>query len=51
MPTLRDIKLPDFGLPVTRPELSRDLYAARFARFADRVRAAGLGAAVVYSDR
>jgi hypothetical protein len=51
MPTLRDIKLPDFGVPSTQPVLSPDLYAARFARFADRVRAAGLGAAVVYSDR
>src|SRR4051794_18677998 len=51
MPTLRDITLPDFGVPATRPELSPDLYTARFARFVDRVRAAGLGAAAVYSDR
>src|SRR5262249_23585269 len=51
MPTLRDIKLPDFGVPATRPELPRAVYAARFARFADRVGDAGLGAVIVYSDR
>jgi hypothetical protein len=48
---LIEIAPPDFGVPKTRPGLSRDIYAARFAHFADRVRALGLDAAVVYADR
>ena len=48
---LREIDLPDFGVPEARPELSRDRYAARFVRFADRVAQFGLDAAVVYADR
>ena len=48
---LIDAKLPDFGLPDIRPELPRGLYAARFAAFAERVRAAGLSAAAIYADR
>ncbi len=48
---LIDAKLPDFGVPEKRPELSKDLYATRFASFAERVRAAGLSAAAVYADR
>jgi hypothetical protein len=52
MPTiLREIDLPDFGVPEARPELSRDVHAARIVRFADRIRALGLDAAVVYADR
>jgi hypothetical protein len=48
---LIDAKLPDFGVPEIRPALSRSLYAARFARFTERVRAAGLSAVAVYADR
>ncbi len=48
---LIDAKLPAFGVPDVRPELSKRLYAARFAAFAERVHAAGLDAAVVYADR
>ena len=48
---LTEVALPDFGVPKTRPGLSRGIYAARFAHFADRVLALGLDAAVVYADR
>ncbi len=48
---LIDAKLPDIGVPDIRPELPEGLYAARFARFAERIRAAGFAVAVVYADR
>ncbi len=49
--TLKDIALPEFGLPAERPELSPALHAERLARLQERMRAAGLSALVVYSDR
>lgn len=53
MPQVRliDAKLPDFGVPTTRPELSRDIYAERFAALANARRAAGIDALVIYADR
>jgi hypothetical protein len=48
---LKEIKLPEFGVPTERPELNPELYKARFGRFADRAWAAGLEAVVVYADR
>ncbi len=48
---LADVKLPDFGVPETRPELSADVYSERIARFMERARAAGLDIAIVYADR
>ena len=49
--TLRDIALPEFGVPKERPELSPALYAERLDRLRKRARDAGLSALVVYADR
>ena len=49
--TLKDIALPDFGLPAERPELSPAFHAERMARLERRARDAGLAALVVYADR
>lgn len=53
MPSFKliDAKLPAFGVPATRPELDRSVYAARFAALVKARRAAGLDAIVVYADR
>ena len=48
---LRDVTLPEFGVPKARPEPSRALYAARLDRLRRRARDAGLTALVVYADR
>src|SRR6478735_6463519 len=48
---LIDAKLPDFGVPETRPELDKSVYAARFAALSKARRAAGLDALVIYADR
>lgn len=53
MPSFRliDAKLPHFGVPAKRPELTRDIYSRRFAALGKARRAAGLDALVVYGDR
>lgn len=53
MPAFRlvDAKLPDFGIPETRPELDRSVYAARLSALNRARRAAGLDALVIYADR
>lgn len=53
MPSFKliDAKLPDFGIPKTRPELHRSVYQTRFAALNKARRAAGLDALVVYADR
>ena len=48
---LIEAKLPEFGVPETRPELPPALYAARLARLMGRIEAAGLSALAVYGDR
>jgi hypothetical protein len=48
---LSQINLPDFGSPVSEPQLSRHLYAARLEALLDRMRQHGLEAAVIYGDR
>jgi len=50
-PRLIETKLPDFGTPDTRPEIPAAVHAARLQRFRDRLREAGIGAAVLYADR
>ena len=49
--TLKDIALPEFGMPKERPELSPALYAERVERLRKRARDAGLSALIVYADR
>ncbi len=48
---LVEAKLPEFGVPETRPELPPALYAGRLARLMERAEAAGLSALAVYGDR
>src|SRR5690606_4747765 len=53
MPNVKlvDARLPEFGVPDTRPELDRSVYAQRFAALARARRGAGLDALLVYADR
>jgi Xaa-Pro aminopeptidase len=53
MPSIRLVEtdLPEFGVPETRPEISRELYAERLARLFDRADKAGLETLAVYADR
>lgn len=48
---LIDASLPDFGVPRARPELSREIYAARLAALGRARRDANLDALVIYADR
>ncbi|RYE87172.1 MAG: hypothetical protein EOP19_04955, partial [Hyphomicrobiales bacterium] len=48
---LIDAKLPDFGIPAQRPELSRDVYAERLAALGRARRTANLDALLIYADR
>ena len=48
---LRTIELPDFGDPVTEPQLGRAIYQARIARLRTRMAQAGFDAVVIYGDR
>src|SRR5882724_3889227 len=48
---LIDAQLPDFGVPSSRPELPRAIYADRLAVLGKARRAAGLDALVIYADR
>ena len=48
---LAELDLPDFGMPSTRPKLPAGTHQARLDAFVDRVREAGLDAALVYADR
>ncbi len=49
--TLADVKLPDFGLPSSRPELSMRTYRDRLDTFTKRLIHIGIDAAVIYADR
>jgi hypothetical protein len=53
MPTIRlvELELPDFGMPTARPKLPDGTHQARLDVFVDKVRGAGLDAAIVYADR
>ncbi|MEO6012801.1 MAG: hypothetical protein ABIQ30_04345 [Devosia sp.] len=48
---LIEARLPDFGVPAERPELSREIYAARLDDLLRAGRAAGLDAILIYADR
>lgn len=48
---LRDVELPNFGHPESRPDLPNHLYGERFLRFRDRLAADRYDIAVVYADR
>lgn len=48
---LIDAKLPDFGVPATRPELDRSIYAGRLDALMKARRAASIDSLVIYADR
>jgi len=48
---LVETRLPDFGLPVVRPEIPARLYAARLAALRERAEQARYDRIVVYADR
>lgn len=48
---LVDARLPDFGVPASRPDLPRALYAERLDALRRARRAAGLDALIIYADR
>jgi hypothetical protein len=48
---LIEAKLPDFGVPATRPELPRALYAQRLDALTKARRAAGCDTLLIYADR
>ena len=48
---LIDAKLPDFGVPATRPELDRSIYTARLDALMKARRAASIDSLVIYADR
>ncbi len=48
---LKEVPLPEFGVPETYPELSKDLYLARIDRLRKKASNAGLEAIAVYGDR
>ena len=48
---LREIDLPEFGMPDTEPEIPDALYEDRLERFCDRLSERGYTAAVIYADR
>jgi hypothetical protein len=50
-PHLADIRLPDFGMPASMPEISPATYAARLARLQERREAGRYDRLVVYADR
>jgi hypothetical protein len=49
--TLREIKLPDFGMPETMPTIPGALYTERLDRFRDRLATRGYDVGLVYADR
>ena len=48
---LRDIRLPEFGLPTVEPKITREVHAARVAEALERAKRKRLDALVVYGDR
>ena len=50
-PILREVTLPDFGMPSAMPEIPADIYASRLDRLRERAEASGYDRIVVYADR
>jgi hypothetical protein len=48
---LIDAQLPEFGVPASRPELSREIHAARLDALGRARRAAGIDTLLIYGDR
>ncbi len=50
-PVLRELMLPDFGMPSGMPELPPEVYASRLERLRERADVRGYDRIVVYADR
>jgi Xaa-Pro aminopeptidase len=50
-PILRDVSLPDFGMPDAMPEIPAATYADRLARLRERMDVRGYDRVLVYADR
>ena len=48
---LKSVALPEFGLPVTEPQVAPGTYLLRQQRLRDAMRASGMDVLVVYADR
>jgi hypothetical protein len=48
---LETVRLPDFGQPASRPELSPDVYVRRLAHLRERMADHGFDRLVIYADR
>jgi hypothetical protein len=48
---LKQVDLPDFGMPTEMPVIPNSVYADRMRRFRSRVRERGYDAVIVYADR
>lgn len=50
-PILREVTLPDFGMPSGMPEIPAEVYASRLERLRERADVRGYDRMVVYADR
>jgi hypothetical protein len=50
-PDLREVTLPDFGMPAGMPEIATEVYQARLDRLRERAEIRGYDRVVVYADR
>lgn len=50
-PQLKEIDLPDFGMPEKIPEIPASVYRTRFVRFCEGIHERGYDHVVVYADR
>ena len=51
VPSLREVTLPEFGMPGEMPEVPAGVYARRLERLRERASACGYDRVVVYADR
>jgi Xaa-Pro aminopeptidase len=51
LPRLKEVDLPDFGMPDAMPQIPALVYASRLERLRDRAATRGLDRIVVYADR
>ena len=50
-PVLREVTLPDFGMPSEMPEIPHGVYASRLERLRERAGVRGYDRVVIYADR
>ena len=50
-PVVREVTVPDFGMPTAMPEIPTEIYEARLVRLRERAEARNYDRVVVYADR